>query len=279
MSYTVVGLFPDHEKAVDASKRLSNAGFPADSYNVSKYKVSNDETVSEADDVDSYDYEEDQDTRSFWDKLFGTGDDAEYNRKAYGHASSKSNVVTVYTEDKVRAEEASQIMDDAGAINVDDHLPENFYSTNPEYSERRNRENLTDTNVDSNNIEVVKEDINVGKKEVSTGGVKIRSRIVERPVEEDVRLKEERVYIRRNPVDREVRNADNAFKDTTIEVEQSKEVPVVEKNARVVEEISLDKDVQEHTETVKDKVRETKIDIEDNTDGKTLDTDAKDLNS
>ena len=49
--------------------------------------------------------------------------------------------------------------------------------------------------------------------------------------------------------------------------------PVVQKEARVVEEIGLNKDVESHTETVRDTVRKTEVEIEDER-GRTLDRDS-----
>ena len=50
------------------------------------------------------------------------------------------------------------------------------------------------------------------------------SRVEEKPVEEQVRLREERVRVERRPVDREVTNADAAaFKEGTIEVREMAE--------------------------------------------------------
>ncbi len=262
MSYTVVGMFPNNELANEASKKLSSAGFPETDYRVSKFR-SEGEYAN-----DDYDYEEDESTRGFWDKLFGSDDN--YDRKAYSYAGSKSNVVTVYTEDKERAEEASRIMDEAGAISVDDQLSDDFYTKNPQYSDKKVM-GIADTNLGDNanyaddKIQVVNEEVNVGKKEVETGGVRVHSRVIEKPVEENLRLKEERVYIKRQPVNKAITDADEVFQNKTIEMTESKEVPVVEKTARVVEEISIGKNVENVEHTVAETVRETKVDIEDTT--------------
>jgi stress response protein YsnF len=48
-----------------------------------------------------------------------------------------------------------------------------------------------------------------------------------------------------------------------IELIEHAEVPVVSKEARVVEEISIGKDVKHRDETVKDTVRKTEVDIEE----------------
>jgi hypothetical protein len=52
-----------------------------------------------------------------------------------------------------------------------------------------------------------------------------------------------------------------AFKEGTIEVTETHEELVVNKQARMVEEVVIDRDVQEHTETVRDTVRRTDLDI------------------
>ena len=77
------------------------------------------------------------------------------------------------------------------------------------------------------------------------------SQVTEQPVEESVRLREEKVTVERRPVDRPATEADFAAagKDV-IEMTEKAEEPVVTKRARVVEEVVVHKDVTEHTETV-----------------------------
>jgi hypothetical protein len=52
-----------------------------------------------------------------------------------------------------------------------------------------------------------------------------------------------------------------AFKEGTIEVTETHAELVVNKQARMVEEVVIDGDVQEHTETVRDTVRRTDVDV------------------
>ena len=88
---------------------------------------------------------------------------------------------------------------------------------------------------------------------------------------ESVDLREERVEIERRPVDREVTSADAAFQDRTIEAEEYREEAVVQKEARVVEEIGLRKTSETHREDISDTVRRTEVEIEkDDVDGDTL---------
>jgi uncharacterized protein (TIGR02271 family) len=114
-------------------------------------------------------------------------------------------------------------------------------------------------------IPVVEEELRVGKREVERGGVRVRTGIEERPVEEQVRLREEHVNVERRPVDRPATEADirRAAQPGTIEVRERAEEPVVQKQARVVEEVVVGKDVEQRTETVRDSVRRTDVEIEE----------------
>jgi uncharacterized protein (TIGR02271 family) len=112
-------------------------------------------------------------------------------------------------------------------------------------------------------IPVVNEDIQVGKRQVLRGGVRVYSRVVEQPIEENVRLREERVRVERQPVNRAATEADLAAeREQVVEVQEFAEEPVIAKQARVVEEVHVGKDVSERTETVRDTVRRTEVDVE-----------------
>jgi uncharacterized protein (TIGR02271 family) len=111
-------------------------------------------------------------------------------------------------------------------------------------------------------IPVVEEDIAIGKREVERGHVRIYSRVKEQPVEESVRLREEKVTVERRPVDRPATDADFAAAEKeVIEMTETAEEPVVSKRARVVEEVVVHKEVTEHTETVRGTERHTDVDV------------------
>jgi uncharacterized protein (TIGR02271 family) len=117
---------------------------------------------------------------------------------------------------------------------------------------------------DKTRVPVVEEQLNVGKREVRSGGVRVYAHMTERPVSEDVTLREEKVNVERRPVDRPVTDADlrNLNQSKTIEVTETREVPVVAKQARVVEEVLVDKRVEQHKETVRDSVKHTDVRVE-----------------
>jgi uncharacterized protein (TIGR02271 family) len=116
---------------------------------------------------------------------------------------------------------------------------------------------------ETNKLNVIREDIQIGKREVQTGGVRLRSRIVERPVEESLRLREERVTVERTPVDRLATPADlENFREGEVEMTERAEVADISKEARVVEEVSVAKEVNERKETVRETARDTEVDVE-----------------
>jgi uncharacterized protein (TIGR02271 family) len=115
-------------------------------------------------------------------------------------------------------------------------------------------------------IPVAEEELHVGKREVNRGRVRLHSRVVERPVQEQVTLREERVQVERRPVSGTTQAgtvARDAFQERTIEVEERGEEAVASKEARVVEEVVVRKEANQRTETVSDTVRKTEVDVED----------------
>jgi len=114
-----------------------------------------------------------------------------------------------------------------------------------------------------NVVPVVEEQLEVGKRQVSGGAVRVVSRVVSRPVSESVELRREEAKVERHAVDRPATEADlAAMQERTIEVTEMAERPVVSKTARVVEEVVVAKQVSSDTQTVEDTVRRTEVEVE-----------------
>jgi uncharacterized protein (TIGR02271 family) len=112
-------------------------------------------------------------------------------------------------------------------------------------------------------IPIIEEELRIGKREVEQGGVRVNTRVEEVPVNEQVTLREETVDVHRKPVDRPVSDADLAnLQQGSFEVREHDEQAVVEKQARVVEEVHVKKNVQERTENIQDTVRRTDVDVD-----------------
>ena len=121
------------------------------------------------------------------------------------------------------------------------------------------RDGVLDVGAGLDKIEIVEESLVVGKREVESGGLRVRSFVTERPVSEQVTLREEHVDVTRTAVDRPAAGA--AFQEETIELRETAEVPVVAKEARVVEEVHLNKTATERVETVTETVRRTDVEV------------------
>jgi uncharacterized protein (TIGR02271 family) len=135
-------------------------------------------------------------------------------------------------------------------------------------------------NTTGNVIPVIEEELQVGKREVESGGARVRTNIVEKPVEEKVTLREEHVNVERHPVNREVTDSDLAnLKEGEINVTTRAEEPVVAKQARVVEEVVVGKTVSERDETVRDTVRRTDVDVEETDTTRNRDVKTRNSNS
>lgn len=111
-------------------------------------------------------------------------------------------------------------------------------------------------------LQVIEEDIQVGKRDVERGGLRAHTVVEETPVEEDVTLREEHISVERRPVDRPATDADFVQGEKTIEMTERAEEAVVAKDARVVEEVVIRKDVDERTETIRDTVRRQDVEID-----------------
>jgi stress response protein YsnF len=76
-------------------------------------------------------------------------------------------------------------------------------------------------------------------------------------------LRDEHVKVDRKRVDRPVTESDRlAMKDQTIEMTERHEEPVIEKRARVKEEVTLSKEQTERVERVDDTVKTTDVKLD-----------------
>ena len=168
-------------------------------------------------------------------------------------------LITVHCDDDDDAEEAAAILSRNGAIDMD----QRSLSWRTEEPSRFQEPTRTASERGEGVIPVIEEDVEVGKRQVVTGGVRVYSRVTERPVEEQVTLREERAKVERRPVDRPVSGAEGAaFKEESFEIRETTEEPVVSKQARVKEEVVVGKEASERTERIHETVRRTDVEVE-----------------
>jgi stress response protein YsnF/iron-sulfur cluster repair protein YtfE (RIC family) len=110
-------------------------------------------------------------------------------------------------------------------------------------------------------IPLGEEVLEVNKRTESRGTARIRRYVVETPVEEQVTLQSERVVVeRRRPVDDRVTG--EILTEVAVEVIETAEVPVVEKRARLREEIVVRTERTQQVKTVREMVRRDEVEIE-----------------
>ncbi len=252
MSQTVIGIFKSSSEAQNAVQQLLSNGFTEDNVEISSGNSSTSTGLSSTTGLSGTGDSTESGIGKFFKNLFGTDND-ESDR--YTRVAERGSVVTVYAKTAAEAETVATLLDQYGAVDVDDQ-DKQYNATSAA--------NFDTTSGDNQKISIIEENIQVGKKEVQTGGVRLRSRIVETPFSESVRLREEHVRVERKKVDRVATDSDlTNFQEGTIELTESAEVPVVAKEARIVEEVSLGKDVEHREETISDTIRKTEVDVEE----------------
>jgi uncharacterized protein (TIGR02271 family) len=187
-------------------------------------------------------------------------------------ASATDDGLTV-AYDKARIKESPDISGDE----VDEQTEAQLYSHyGLQASERRSDSMLPDGGVDAGTVDRDRqtglpnadeqsltrseEELRVGKRSVDAGAVRLRKWVETEPVQADVALQRETVHVNREPVDQVVTGAE--IGERTIEVPLTDEEAVVDKQVVAKERISLDKDVEERTETISDDVRKERVEVE-----------------
>lgn len=229
---TVIGLFDEYQEAQNAIDSLRSSGFD-------DITVAQDNDSSTAQSLMQQAYIPEQDSRFYLEGLRDGG-----------------TLVIVRTEDN-RSREAVDILSRFNMVDLDTRLTE---------YQRSGRQNVGLSQLDEDGvvIPIVEEDIQVGKRQVQRGGVRVHTHISERPIEENVSLREEHVHVERRPVNRAATDADfTTFKEGTFELTETAEEAVVAKQARVIEEVVVGKESSERTETIRDTVRRTDVDVEE----------------
>jgi uncharacterized protein (TIGR02271 family) len=258
MASTLAGVFDDYDGAEQAREQLTAAGFRRDAIQLTPERSA----WGTGDATYGGRVQKQGGLRGFFAELFGTNDD-----ESHGHYSEAvrrgSMVLTVEVGDDQQIEQASRILEDCGAIDVDQRIESWKASGYAGYNEQAQPLTREEIARDRESLQVIQEELKVGKRAVQRGVVRVHRRVIETPVQEQVTLNEERAVVERRPVDRPATTADlNAFKEGEMEIRETTEEPVVSKTARVVEEVTIGKEANQRTETVSDTVRRTDVDVE-----------------
>ena len=232
MAKTVIGLFDDHREAQHIVHALVNDGFRREDIRTLTSQEEASVGTLSAEGV------------------------PEAEAQAYADAVRRGGALVRVDAADDRADRAVAIMEGSPAVDRETR-------TGAGAARERGRAGTREVETGDVKVPVVEEELQVGTRQVQRGGVRLYTRVTERPVEETVRLRDETVHVERRPVDRPATEADfAAATERTVEVTETDEEAVVRKQARVVEEVVVSKAVQEHTETVRDTVRRTEVEVE-----------------
>jgi uncharacterized protein (TIGR02271 family) len=232
----VVGLVDNYEEAQDIIRDFKNEGIDPQGVHVLKSE------------------DEDREDRvGLWERIksFFGADTSEQDVDYYAEGVSRKGVVVSAEVPDNLVDRAVRIMSDHGAVDIDKRASEWKESGWTGYRTGRQEERT---------IPVAEEEVKIGKREVSRGGVRVYTTVTETPIEEDVTLREERAKVERRRVDKPATEA--AFKETSIEMEEKAEEAVVSKQARVKEEVIVGKQPTERTERVRETARRTNVEVE-----------------
>jgi uncharacterized protein (TIGR02271 family) len=298
MQHTLVAVFDNRSDAQNAMDELLASGFTRDNVNLSSADLAGTTTTTGATLGETHEEGVGASIKHFFENLFGTGHDEHAIR--YSNAvTGGQHVLTLTTDSEPEVERAADLIERFGPIDIDERhdlagtaasLGAGAYqpATSPSAPagsmqsgtqtgnvsgtlsdtrpDLRTDSLQRDTSIDKTGkaaIPVVREQVQVGKRLVERGGVRVFSRVVETPVNETVNLREEHVSVERRPVDQPINPADTtAFKDKTIELRETAEEAVVQKSARVVEEVVVGKEVSQRQQNIKDTVRHTEVEVQ-----------------
>lgn len=279
---TIVAYFETRTAAENARDALTDAGIASSAIRLLPEEGSAAGYTRSANET-SYNYRDDK--GGFWASLgdFFLPDDDRY---AYAEGMSRGGITLSVTVDDADYDRVTDILEEYGSIDLDQRetewksqgwsgyqagaasagtagsaLSSASAAGSSGYSTRAASSDVAVG--DDETIKVMEEQLRVGKRQVDKGRVRIRSYVVETPVQEQVSLHSERVFLERRPVDRALTGDEVAFTDRTIEAQERREEAVVSKEARVTEEIGLRREGEERTETVSDTVRRTEVEIDD----------------
>jgi uncharacterized protein (TIGR02271 family) len=262
---TIVGVFDDYSTAENVARDLTNAGISRENIEVKS------NFMTGAAGRSGRSGEDEGGISGFFHRLFGGGDEAD-DRGHYAEAVRRGSAVVCVTAPSSQLDQAVTIMNQHGAVDIDRRVAayrqsgyERYDPNAPAYNfdeAVREREQYRDVE-GRKSIPVVEEELQVGKRMVRRGGVRVYSRVVEQPVEENVTLREEHVHVERRPVNRPAEAGDaGRLREQSIEVTEMAEEPVVQKRARVREEVLVGKETKQRTEKVRDTVRRTEVEVE-----------------
>lgn len=253
--HTLVAVYSSRADAERARDRLTQSGIPAD-----RIRMSEGSQLPQAPQTAP----ERRGREGFWDWLFGT-DVPEHDRSWYQmNLREGRTAISVLLDNEAERDRIAQMLEEFHPIDFDRTAAVAGQTAMPGagLGTVAAGERTAVGGQEEQVIPVVKEELDIGKR-ASERRYRIHTYVVERPIEEAITLRDERVVIEHRPVGHAHAGGQAEMPtEREYEVIERHEEPVVEKRARTQEEVVVRKEANERTETVRDTVRETKVDVD-----------------
>ena len=130
----------------------------------------------------------------------------------------------------------------------------------PQRSEGRSQSSVrTD---EERTVQLKEEELRVGKREVEAGGIRLRKIVRTERVNQPVDLKREEIVIERVPATGEQVPGDASFQDEDIYIPLRREEAVVQKQARVREQVRVGKKTETEHQNVSEELHKEELEVE-----------------
>lgn len=211
-----------------------------------------------------------------WQWLFG--DIAKYEASVYAQTVNEGGTVVSVRVPREQVAQAAGILDLHHPININDRAitagfapvahvetaAKTIAAATPLAAQQSVAVTPKLAEVHGDTLRLAEEQLQVGKKMVETGRTRVRRFTTERDVAEDVTLHEEHAEVLRKALSQQQPSqlADVDWADSTLEIVETKEQALVNKVARLVEEVSLRRKGDDHVETIHEKLRRQQAEVE-----------------
>lgn len=211
----------------------------------------------------------------FWRRLFG-GDMYQHEATVFGQAVEEGGTVVSVRCLDTEVAHATGILDVHHPVDVQDRAittgvapaprveaaaKEIVAAAAPLAATQRVATSPKAADVHGDVLRLAEEQLQLGKQMVETGRTRVRRFTTEREVASDISLHQEHADVIRRALNEPAAIKDVDWSDAQIEVVESAEQALVNKTARVVEEIGLKKVGTDHVETIHERLRRQQAEV------------------
>lgn len=248
--HTIVALYRSRAEAENAGRQLEAIGIPASDIALRSHQPT--ATISTAEGA------EPERGRSFLDWLFGAEPPESDIERYRTHLERDDSAALSIRADERDHDRIADVLEGTDLVGIEGTGEAAEPVVAPEAAPSEPRGAAGEERV----LPTAREELAVGKRQVAdTRNYRIRRYVVERPAEASVALHDERVVVERRAPSGATADGE-PFEESEVEVTESREEPVVGKRVVAGEEVVVRKDAEDRVETVRDKVRESRVEVD-----------------